>query len=280
MIEKKKSHKVLWTFLIFLLVIIAFVGGFFISKLFTDKKDEPKKEEKVVKEIAVESEKVELSLKSLGKLAISEAILYKGDKFDIVDITDEQLLSTSLKQIPSEYIGYCGGLLEKEPASLELINRYLKPVIMDKEVTFEMIKKLATYHDEYYGVYETQVDGPGYYAVKGNDIYIGNVMCEGEPTAEILRQKVVKAEELDDYLYIYEKRAFYDVDFEAKTFKYYSDPLFKNLVETKKATVVDVFYNQTYNQTEDLNWDKYNTYKYTFKLVDGHYYFKTIELVK
>ncbi len=28
------------------------------------------------------------------------------------------------------------------------------------------------------------------------------------------------------------------------------------------------------------NYDKYNTYKYTFKLIDGTYYFQSVELVK
>ncbi len=278
---EKKSHKGLWTFLIILFVIIAFVLGFFVSKIILDsKKDEPKKEENLTKEIAVESEKVKLSLKSIEKLSIPEGKLYQNDKFDIDNITDEELLVTALNQLPFELVGYCGDFLYKGPVSLETINKYLNDVVMDKQITFDLIKKLATHYDEYHKVYETRIDELFYVGLKNDDIYVGNNMCEGEIPPEIVRSKVSKAEELDDTLYVYEKRAFYDASFVTKTVKYYSDVALKNLVETKKATIIDSFMSSSIVQSEDLNWDSYNTYKYTFKLKNGHYYFKSFEIVK
>ena len=282
---EKKSHKGLWTFLIILFVIIAFVLGFFISKIVfdnkkDDNKDKPKEEEKLPKEIAVGSDKVELSMKSLAKLSFDNEKLYGKDKFEISNITDSELLATALKQMPFEYVGYCGDYLYKGPVTVDTINKYLKDVIYDKEITFDLIKKLAINYDEYSKVYETRIDPVIYVGLKGNDIYIGNNMCEGDPESDILYKKVIKAEELDDMVYIYEKRAFFDGSFETKTVKYYSDPYLKNLVETKKATIIDDVMYSTMHQTEDLNWDKYNTYKYTFKLVNGIYYFQSVELVK
>ena len=279
MIEKK-SHKGLWTFLIILFVIIAFVLGFFVSKIILDSNKKVDKEEKKPTEIAVKSEKIEIAMNSLSKLSFNNEILYGKEKYEINSITDSELLATALKQMPFEYVGYCGDYLTKGPVTVDLINKYLKEVIYDKQITFDLIKKLAINYDEYYKVYETRIDPAIYIGLKGNDIYIGDNMCEGEPESDIVYKKAIKAEELDNTLYIYEKRAFYEESFETETVKYYSDPSLKNLVETKKAIVVEEFVFSTLSQTEDLDWDSYNTYKYTFKLIDGNYYFQSVELVK
>ena len=280
--ETKKSHKGLWTILIILIAIIAFVLGFFISKAILDsnKNDEPKKEEKKPTEIAVKSEKIGLAMNSLSRLSFDDEKIYGKDKYEISSITESELLATALKQMPFEYVGYCGDYLYKGPVTVDLINKYLKEVIYDKEITFDLIKKLAINYNEFYKIYETRIDPEIYIGLKGNDIYIGNNMCEGDPESEIVNRKTIKAEELDDILYIYEKKAFYQASFETKDVKYYKDPSFKNLVETKKATIVDDYMYSTINQIEDLNWDSYNTYKYTFKLIDGNYYFQSIEIVK
>lgn len=279
MVEGKKSHKVLWTILIILIAILAFGLGFFVSKAFNGgKSDSPKQEEKKAKEIAVGSEKVKLALAALSKL---NANIYAGDKYDIKNITDEELLATALKQIPYEYVGFCGGLFEKGTITIDTINKYLSTVISNKKVTFDMIKKYATYYESYNDVYETQLASISYFAVKGNDIYVGNQACEGIPlNLNIVDHKVIKAEELDDYLYVYEKKAFYVNDFDTREFTYYSDQDLKNFVETKKGTLSDDSIYSALEQIEDLNWDKYNTYKYTFKLTDGYYQFQSLEIVK
>ena len=277
--KERKSHKVLITILIIILIILAFVGGFFISKAFTNSSNDSKNEGKKAVEIAVGSEKVKLALESLSKLSIADKELY-GNKYDIKNISDKDLLVTSLHQIPYSNIGFCGSLLENGLISIDLINKNLKPILNVKEVTFDLIKKYATYYEQYYDAYLTQIDGAYYYGIKGNDIYVGNIICEGELAPEVVEQKVIKAEEIDNYLYVYEKKAFYESSFETQQFKYYSDPELKNLVETKKGTIRENFLNSALDQNEDLNWDKYNTYKYTFKLENGYYYFQSSELVK
>ena len=99
---------------------------------------------------------------------------------------------------------------------------------------------------------------------------------------DYVNKKIISAEKNNDYLYVYEKHAF------AK----YSD------TETEGSSVVNYYkdYNRTTLLEKDLDsieftdaegnvgknstpkWDLYNTYKYTFKIIDNNYYFQSFEL--
>ena len=65
-------------------------------------------------------------------------------------------------------------------------------------------------------------------------------------------KNIVKAEQDDDYVYVYEKQAFGAAK--------------ENLIWDSENSV-------------NLNWDFYNTYKYTFKKDGGNYYFQSLDLV-
>jgi len=149
------------------------------------------------------------------KLIIEGTSLYSSH-FDIDDISEEYLIFTTLNQLPFEKIGYCGDFMQKGKVTVDELNKYLKEVIYDKELTFDLIKKYATEYDSYYKVYTTNPDFYSFMALKGETIYIGSNMCEGIGPSEIVYRRVIKAEELDDLLYVYEKRAFYDASFETK----------------------------------------------------------------
>ena len=86
-----------------------------------------------------------------------------------------------------------------------------------------------------------------------------------------LRQK---AEKNDDYLFVYEKQAFgedyMEDDNDRFLTNYYKD--YDRTVVLEKGLIRDA-------DNPTPNWDLYNTYKYTFKNIDGDYFFESLELV-
>ena len=287
--KDKDSNKGLLIFAIVGLLIVIPLAVFIGFKIASnDKKEEPKteekeekKEEKKPQEVEITSSKVKEAMDVFDKLAINATTLFSSH-FDIDDISEEDLINTTLNQLPANKIGFCGDFMFKDTGKVTLdeLNEHLKEVIQDKKLTMDLIKKYATEYDSYYKVYTTNTDFYYFIGLKGDTIYIGSNVCEGFDPSEIVYKRVIKAEELDDLLYVYEKRAFYEASYETKDVKYYKDPAHGNLIETKDAEIMNEMFTDYLKQPEEITWDSYNTYKYTFKLVDGTYYFMSSEIVK
>ena len=289
---KGKPLKIWLIVMIAIFMLFTFgLGVYFGKEVFTKKEKkksneptpvEEKKEEIVV--IDVNSKEVEDAMKSFSSLGITSETLYKNGLYKIENMTQVEFISTMLKQVPFENVGYCGSFVNSVPnVDLDLLNKGLSKVLYNKSVTFDELKSLATEYDDYtktYNYYKGNFDR--FYGIKDNKIYIGSSICEGSGVQDIIFKKYEKAEKIGDTLSIYEKRAFYSINYDTNKVDYYLDFDKTQLVESKNAIVGEdpLGVGAPVEQKEDVSWDKYNTYKYSFKLINGIYYFQSMEVVK
>ena len=276
--SKKKTSKVWLIIIVIILMIIAFCLGLFLSNILCKKCDDKKDQE------IVETKKEELSAKGIKNvmerfeaIKISSDRLYENDKFEISQINLNEMLVTALSRqdIPSvcanegDYVVLLSEINEE-------LERYI-----GKTVTTDDIKKVK----------EVSMGNPYdyHYSIKATDnirFDVKNFVCGGEFDADdYVYGNIIKGERVGDYVYIYEKKAFGSYDqksLEKDIFKvnYYTD-------YKKTGKIVETLDSMEFRDkdgnikpTAIPNWDLYNTYKYTFKLIDGAYYFQSFELVK
>lgn len=209
-------------------------------------------------------------------IKIESKRLYENDKFDISSINANEMMVTALSKFNIYNACSKSG---QEYVLLSDINNELRKYIQ-KTLTIADIKSLngasmGNPYDYDYGV-----------RVEDNErIEVINRVCGGLFNEnDYVYTKIDKGIKEGDYVYIYEKTAFA---------RY-------NGVNDKQDYLVDYYkdYNKTGEVVEKLiskeftdgygkpkegstpNWNLYNTYKYTFKLINGEYYFQTLELVK
>ena len=297
---KGKPLKIWLIVMIVIFMLFTFGLGLYLgTEVFTKKQDkkptesnpaEEKKEEKDEKEkkeetieIDVNSKVVEDAFKSFTSLGITGDALYKTGLYTIENITQLEFISTMLQQVPFENVGHCGSFVYSVgDVSLDLLNNGLSKVIYNKSVTLDELKSLAKEYNEYTETYNYYGNNDRFYGIKGDKIYIGSNVCEGSGFKDVVFKKYEKAEKVEDTLFIYEKRAFYNIDYVTKKVNYYSDFDKTQLVESKNAKIGEdpLGNGAPVEQKEEISWDSYNTYKYSFKLIDGTYYFQSVELVK
>ena len=271
--SKKGAGKVLVSIMIFMLLVFG-LGLFLGKELFDTKAEEPKAELKkdTLSEIGMES-----VMERFKAIPISSDRLYEKDKFDIASMNTNELLITALSKLPVYRTCSQEGL---KKFTLEDINKEIKKYVL-KTLTFNDIKNVdsASLNNPYDYAYGITVKNE-------NEIEVSDYFCGSEFSAnDYVNSKIIKGEREGDYIYIYEKKAFakYIPESFNKTVpdvNYYKD--YKKtgpVIETKPSSE---FTNATGEIPSDRmpNWDLYNTYKYTFKLIDGAYYFQSLELVK
>lgn len=286
----KKSNKMLFIIIGIALLIIGLCVGFIVGNGFTNKdekekgneqeneqKNEPKEESFV--EVGIDSEEVKTAMDNFSKIYI-EAEHFNKETYEIKDLTQQELVQTIGNSAP-RVASYCGQELDKNSSiSIEEFNNELKG-ILDIEITDEYLKENI---DKLEGVYDFKI------IIEDGKYYIKSNNCDGWGFDQILVNKIVSAEKNDKYLHIYEKRGFYKIGdpivdegdeggFGPNEYvEYYKDPETTLLVETKIGKLIPSI-NSFVEQKEELDWDKYNTYRYVFELKDGDYYFIRHELV-
>ena len=301
--EPKKKSKLP---LILLLLLVLAAGGFavwyFVLGGNGAKKEEPKKEEEQkeeekkekIEEIDVSSDEVTEVLDAFNLISINETELTRDDSYNISNLTFKQKVETigKIAAIKGEkVIAYCGNDVTTD-LTIEKLNEFLKEAV-DASITKEELESngkeetIKTLENEVQGI---SVEGNGEFWIWIIDgkYYIHSNNCDGNDLYNIVYKKLIKAEKDSTHLYVYEKRGFYNIedgdtsnDDGSQTVKidYYKDSAKTELVETIEGLKLPSI-NSKYEQEKEITWDKYNTYKYTFKIKDGNYYFEKYELVK
>ena len=267
--------------MIIIFMLFTFGIGLSLGKRLAEKDtkketQEPKEETKIETLTETEAEGVMQKFKAL---AIKENNLYKSDKYEISAISDDELFLTALSKfaIPS----VCSEDSMEKEITAEMLNEKLKDYV-DKTLTMDKVRAINM----------SELGGYNYcYGVEFvNDttIKVSNCNCGSIFEAnDYINRKFVKAEKQGDLVFIYEKEAFgrYPVNMEytddgtpmVNYYKTYARN--EEVVETLTSSeFTDQNSNPFPNSTP--NWDKYNTYKYTFKLINNNYYFQSFELVK
>lgn len=216
-----------------------------------------------IEAISIDSQIVNTARKIFDNIYISESNLYSNNRYDISNISNYELIATALKNIDSNYIlGACSESTRKV-VSFDTLNLTLNEYILNKSINLNTIKSLtnkSSYPDAQY-----EVDNIGIIINSNGISLIGP--CDGAlGPQDYIDKKILSAEKNNDYLYIYEKQVFVS----------YNDNLSVNYYKDyNRTSVVEK------NLKEDTipNWNLYNTYKYTFKLINNNYYFESFELV-
>ena len=284
--QSKKKKKGLLIVIIVILVLCACLGGFLIGKVVYDKKEDKKnnnlnqedKEEKekqekqeIVEEQEdpnapveeVRTEDANRIMNQFEKIRISDESLFKKDNFEISEISTKEMLHTAFEQLSfntcygsvhDEFIVTINGINEK-------INKYVK-----KSITIDQIKEAKGFVGQY-----------SYEVIDNNKIEVSGCY-EDNYNNKYTRTTIEKAEKKGNYVYIYQKIAFLRPNDTAETGKQ-EYHYYKNYNDKNKPTEI-VYGGFDMNSVQDPKWNLYNTYKYTFKLIDGTYYFQSLELVK
>lgn len=209
-------------------------------------------------------------------IIIESKRLYENDKFDISSINANEMMVTALSKFNIYNACSKSG---QEYVLLSDINNELRKYI-EKTLTIADIKSLngASMGNPYDYDYGVRVEDNE--RIEVIDRVCGGLFNEND----YVYTKIDKGIKEGDYVYIYEKTAFARYngvnDNQDYLVDYYKD--YNKTGEVVEKLISKEFTDGYGNQKEGStpNWDLYNTYKYTFKLINGEYYFQTLELVK
>ncbi len=199
-----------------------------------------------------------------SSLRYSSEILFSSNKYEL-NLPKYELIVTALSRIRKEGKSIPGCDSDDTTAiTINEMNAALKKVILNPvSITIDDIKSLPW--DQHERRYSTTY----FYFVIENDTLKVSTTCDGcgPGPGDQTYKKIVKAEKNNDYLYVYKKVAFSEWS-EGPKNDYYKD-------SDRKTNILE-----SLESGQEPNWNLYNSYKYTFKIVDGKYYFQSIELIK
>ena len=279
--KRKKKGNVVLTTLLIIVLLVAFLGiGFAIGSTEVFKKiaTTNDKGETVIKSttesLSIYDEKVTEALKGFEQLGFNPEDSYTSK---ITDITKKDLVVTALKGLKNEQINYCKGTKDEATTGLTIdeLNTSLKNAVADGKLSIEDIDNNADKESSYSAAekaYKFKFKGGTQeeYGIitKDNKVYVIGPCGHEGPNATNIETQTEKAELDGDNLYIYQKVAFAKTEFSAESEnfveEYYTDKDYTNKVETISFT-------------ETPTWEKYNTYKLTFKKNGDKYYFESSE---
>lgn len=281
--EKKKVNGYVITIIILSLIIAGLVGFIIYDNVI--KNDEPKQNE--VKEENKENDEInkeDLStvlLEKFNTISINEDELYKSTSYNISQLTNEDLIATAANNIDSKYISYCVSPDDElgEAFSIDVFNDSLNELVKDRAITIEMIKNLKDVVTLTAAQY--QIGEVGFVINSDNTINIIGSCGSLFSPVDYIDEKVIEAKEEEDYAYVYVKQAFarFNDNTDYLSVDYYKDYNKKTIVE-KNLNYEELEYDDNIGVNKSINWDLYNTYKYTFKKDNGAYYFESFELEK
>lgn len=207
-----------------------------------------------------------------SSLIINSDSIYKNDRYDINNITLEELLVTALDKMN---IPLSCDDINKKIITIEQINQQLEKYI-NKKITLDEIRKILTNGNLDITIKNSFDFNYSLSINKDNELEVINNTCDFK-VKQIIKSHLIKTETKGDYVYVYEKKAFAnmseksnDKDVEKYYIDYYDNyNKLGNALETISLSDSKV----------DLNWDIYKTYKYTFKKSNGKYYFQSLEIV-
>lgn len=307
--NKKQGKGKIVTIIILILLVLGLSGFIVYDKVLYKyfekkevKEENESKEEKPI-ELDIDSDEVNKISDNLITPDISNESMFKNDKYSIESINDRELLRNAIYSLSEvmydtyiESACYNIKVEDRKSISIDDLNKAIKQKYpnLKKELTMAKIKKVVMdkeqkLSDGWYGFGCVNVYFYDENTIKlaGPCDYCSEYFDYSETQAY---RKIKKVEKDSNYVYFYNEIAFGKIEFDDSTgdedsidivVKYYNNyNLSGNIIETKRGRydgpelIVD-------EQVEPTEWGKYNnTYKTTYKLINGKYYFESIELVK
>lgn len=271
-VVKKKGHSVLIVIMLIIILLLIGIIVFLLLNGNSKKNENTNNNDKEIKQEELNDNGIKNIMARFKGIKISSDRLYQNDKFDINNINTNELLVTALSKLNVYNVCAQEGLKRFSIDEInEEINKYVKKTIILEDLNKVDYAAMGNPYDYSYNI-----------SIWNNEtLEVTDSVCGSEFGAEdYINSKVIKAVREGDYIYVYEKEAFarYAGNFEEEIYKvnYYKDYRKTGTpVETKASS--EFSYK---NADTTPTWDLYNTYKYTFKLVDGTFYFQSFELDK
>lgn len=290
--NNKKSKTSLIVIILLVIVIIGLIGYIAYDKelIFNSNKDihEKTNTNNQDKDSKTENDIIELSITEADKIFdsntgyLKKEHLYPNTSFNIKDITDIEMFSILFAVTDVNYCIYDNEGLQKS-ITIEEINKTLDTYIPNhKKITIEDLKingapvtlTMADYqYNDNYGI-----------KFYNDKIYlVGSCGSEGNIFENVEAAKTIKATKVDDTITIYQKVAFGKANSDTVPegffvrYDYYNNyNMTGQIIESLDITEEEFGTLDEYN----INYDKYNTYKYTFKIQNNIYQFESVEVEK
>ena len=292
--SNEKNNKTTNVLLILVLIVGVILIGLLSYKMFIyDKKDNNQNKDKDVvnkddnnqndnkNNEDITFELANTAMETFKKIYISDDNLYSKDNYNISEISNYDLVATALNNINKSLIVSACTDKPREIVSYKVLNAALNEFNINKTITVDTIKSLE----------KESTDSQRYYVnnigivLKENGLELYGPCDSIFMGKDYVIKKIVGEKKDGEYLYVYEKQAFarysnpsiIDSNFLVDYYKDYN----KTILLEKNLDGVDIeFTDEKMLMEKNItpNWDLYNTYKYTFKIVDNKYYFERFEL--
>ncbi len=236
-------------------------------------KDDNKKDENITFDLA------NTAMKTFKKIYISDDNLYSKDNYNISEISNYDLVATALNNINKSLIVSTCTDKPREIVSYETLNAALNEFDINKKITVDTIKSLE----------KESTDSQRYYVnnigivLKENGLELYGPCDSMFMGKDYVIKKIVGEKKDGDHLYVYEKQAFArysnpSIILGNFLVDYYKDYNKTILLEKNLDSIEFTDEKNVDGKNITPDWDLYNTYKYTFKIVDNKYYFERLEL--
>lgn len=183
---------------------------------------------------------------------------FKQNKLTANDLSTKELIRTALLNVDKSKASLGEVNTCKNTYSLKEINDSLGEIINNKPLTLNDLKNIDAELTDIHIKFQN------------DDICIQVVGSDVGPSASTF-VKTAKVEKSMNDVYLYQKVAYCDyTDNSYNEIACYKDYNMKTIIDKNKNSSI----------LTNLSWDKYNTYKVTFKIINGNYYFDSYELVK
>lgn len=299
--ENKNNEKGMTTLIVCLILIIVGLVGYICYDKFMntgsnvtynntkedgeDGKDEGDDNSKnVTEEIDEDSVLLEEIMQSYNGIFIKEENLYRTNKYNIVDITDDELVATAVGGAGREKIAFCVSDSEqlKDVVSFDELNGVLAKLILDRDIEYDTIKGLK--QESSYPIAQYEFNDIGV-ILSVDGVQLVGSCGDHFKGKDYINREVVRAEKSGNNIYVYEKQAFARYGDGAnengiRIVNYYKDFMRTELVEEWLNSSEFSNMDGTALENSTPNWELYNTYKYTFRKVGEKYYFESFELIE
>ena len=236
-------------------------------------KDDNKKDENITFDLA------NTAMKTFKKIYISDDNLYSKDNYNISEISNYDLVATALNNINKSLMVSTCTDKPREIVPYETLNAALNEFDINKKITVDTIKSLE----------KESTDSQRYYVnnigivLKENGLELYGPCDSMFMGKDYVIKKIVGEKKDGDHLYVYEKQAFArysnpSIILGNFLVDYYKDYNKTILLEKNLDSIEFTDEKNVDGKNITPDWDLYNTYKYTFKIVDNKYYFERLEL--
>ena len=285
--SNEKNNKTTNVLLILVLITGVIIIGLLSYKMFIyDKKDnkENKDNDIINKDDNKKDENITFDLantamKTFKKIYISDDNLYSKDNYNISEISNYDLVATALNNINKSLIVSTCTDKPREIVPYETLNAALNEFDINKKITVDTIKSLE----------KESTDSQRYYVnnigivLKENGLELYGPCDSMFMGKDYVIKKIVGEKKDGDHLYVYEKQAFArysnpSIILGNFLVDYYKDYNKTILLEKNLDSIEFTDEKNVDGKNITPDWDLYNTYKYTFKIVDNKYYFERLEL--